>query len=646
MNTVDASLLERLNQTIDQHIDQSDYSIDELCAELGLSRSGLFRLIKQQTGFSTTLYIRHRRLLRARLLLETTALRVAEIADQTGFSTSQDLSRYFAETFGCSPSEYRKQSAESSAQLSRVAEPVAEPVPPSGGGAGPAPLPPAEPSVAATPRRRLTAMQIAGASGLLLVLLALIGWYVGRHVGTDQPAQPVALAVLPFQNTGDAQSQYFSDGVMEQTHQLLTLVEGLKVISRTSTAQYAQTRKSPAQIAGELGVTYLLTGQVRQWNNQVRLSVELVLAAENQTLWSHTYEGPAKDIFRFISGTARAVADALNQQLSQTTAQRLTQPPTHNHDAYTEYLKGQYLLLPRTEAGLTGSLVNFDRAIALDSTFADAYAAKALVHFLFIAEGYGPSDPHQKPAETNALTAIRLNPRNGMAYAVLANLYRVQNKWEQAVTTYQIALRYAPNDAQINYWYSITLRSLGQVDEAVRYSTNALGLDPLHPVILIGHIGNLTYANRFAEARQAIAEGSRLHSQVASWYWATGYYYLYQQQYAKAYAEFAKCRQLNHDTDVYPAMMAYCSARLGRPQEARALLDSLPYVPDQYAHRAMVYAGLGNADSCLTYLERGAETGRLPNYLKVSVLFRFLHRQPRFQAVLRQVGLETDNLTK
>ena len=83
-----------------------------------------------------------------------------------------------------------------------------------------------------------------------------------------------------------------------------------------------------------------------------------------------------------------------------------------------------------------------------------------------------------------------------------------------------------------------------------------------------------------------------------------------------------------------------------RPEEARAWLDSLPDEPDHYPNRAIVYAGLGDTERCLTYLERGAEAGQLPDYLKVSPLFRFLHRQPRFQAILRQVGLQTSSLTQ
>ena len=124
MTPFDVSLLERLHQTLDRHIDQPDYSIDELCAELGVSRSRLFREIKQQTGFSTALYIRHRRLLKAWQLLESTSLRVSEIADRTGFSSSQDLSRYFAESFGCSPSDYRKRFAEASQPPPHSEEPA------------------------------------------------------------------------------------------------------------------------------------------------------------------------------------------------------------------------------------------------------------------------------------------------------------------------------------------------------------------------------------------------------------------------------------------------------------------------------------------------------------------------------------------
>lgn len=637
----ETSFSNRLNSLIDQHLEQTAYSADMLCRDLGVSRSTLIRLVKEQTGLTVALYIRQRRLLMAQRLLETTDLRITEIADQVGFNTPSDLSRYFAEAFGHSPSDFRRRALQDTLEPVASLDQRAAALPAD----GPLPTRPV-PAVVdfATPPQPAPRRRVWLLGGLLAagVLLAALGWlYRDRPNGPD-PNQPVALAVLPFQNLGASSSQYYTDGVVEQIHGLLTRVDGLKVISRTSAARFGHaSQRSMPQIASELGVAYLLTGEVRQMADRVNVSVELVQVADDRTIWADSYEGQTKDVFGFMSQTARQIAGELNRKLSEITQQKLTQAPTLNIDAYNEYLKGQYLLRTRTEAGIRGSIAKFDRAIALDSGFAYAYASRGQAHLLYADDGFGPTAANYKKAEKDVLTAIRLDPNNGLAYAMLAILYEDQGKWEQATTTFPIALRFSPNDSQINYWYSLALRSTGQTEAALRYSTKALNLDPLHPVIMMGHIGNQVAAGRFNEAWANILEGRRLHSQFPSLYWMTGVYYINLKQYGLAIAEFEKGRRLVPTTKDYPTMIAYCRAKLGQTARARAWLDSLPDVSDQDHNRAVVYAGLGDADRCLTYLERGAEAGSPPIFVKVSPLYTFLHGNPRFEAILRQVGLST-----
>ncbi|MBO0939503.1 helix-turn-helix domain-containing protein [Fibrella sp. HMF5335] len=618
----DNTLLNRFNHRLDQQLDKATLSIDGLCHDLGVSRSTLARVVKEQTGLSLAIYIRQYRLQTAQTLLETTDLRVTEIADRVGFATSQDLSRYFANWQGSTPTEYRKQ------RLLATPAPTPEPVLST-------PLTTPAPTVPVPVSHRWPKRWLA--LGVLVLGLAGAGsWWATRP---SQATQPVAVAVLPFENLGPVSSQYYTEGVMEQIHGLLTYVDGLRVISRTSASRFTPNSQPLDQIARQLGVTYLLTGQVHQQTQRVKVSVELVLAADNRTVWSNSYEGQPHDLFGFMSQTAHQIAAELGQQLSQHTRQKITQAPTQHTEAYNQYLKGQYLLRDRTEPGLRESVRRFDKAIALDSTFAEAWASRGEAYYLYGIEGYGPTPVYWKKAEKDVLTAIRFNAESGMAYAILANLYHDQNKWEQSLTTYRIALKYQPSDALINYWYSLSLRSIGQTENALQYSTKAIDVDPLHPVILMGHIGNLVAAHRMTEARAALAEGQRLHSRFAALYWMRGVYYINLRQYGPALHAFEQGHQLNSATTAYPSMIAYCYGRLGQSARAQACLDSLPDTPDEYANRATTYAGLGDTDRCLAYLERGANGGQLPYYLKVSPLFAFLHGNPRFEAVLRRVGL-------
>ena len=211
MNNDRHSLIDDLNKLIDERLDDPLFSIESICQNLGVSRSTLTRTVKEQTGLSVALYIRQCRLESARTLLATTDLRVSEVADRVGFGTSQELSRYFTEAFGMSPSEYRKQAFTSPA------------VPLSGAEAGQVP----ESAVATAPvASEKTGGRVALIrrrwlwSGLVIGLLLLGGgwWAFRSQWSAPSAAQPVALAVLPFQNLGPAQSQYYAEGVMEEIH--------------------------------------------------------------------------------------------------------------------------------------------------------------------------------------------------------------------------------------------------------------------------------------------------------------------------------------------------------------------------------------------------------------------------------------------
>ncbi|RCR67899.1 helix-turn-helix domain-containing protein [Larkinella punicea] len=633
----DDLFLPKLISLIDSNLINPSFSAEIICREMGVSRSGLHRLVKEHTGLSVTLFIRRYRLEKAKILLKTTELRSVEIAELVGIPNPQNFSKYFTEAYAVSPSEYRKLPPETDHFIPDPEPIVADTMPII---AEPKPIRQQPVSPPVTDSRRRYRYLIPG---LLVAGLALLVWLrFGRQTDDLQTSSGFdsSIAILPFRNLGTAETQYFSEGVREQVQVALAYIPQVKVISRTSTQSYEKTAKTVPQIARELDVSYLLEGSALQLGNRIKLSVALIRAEENQTVWTKTYEGETKDLWAFTSTVAKTIAGELNQQLSSIIRKKMDKAPTLNPTAMTEYLKGEYFLRTRTKEGLNNSLINLNRAIALDSGFAEAYASKAQVYFLYFEEGYADADSSMKRAEQNALTAIRLDSENANAFALLAKLYQRQSKWEQALTTIRIALQYQPNNALTNYWYSLMLRSVGEADRAIEYSTKALRIDPLFPVIMIGHLGNLTYAGRFEEARQVMEEGQRLHASAYGWYWSTAFYYINQNRWPEALRELEKAQRLNPDTRSFPVFIAYVKARMHQPAAARALLDSLPDDVTHYPYRSVLYIGLGDTDRCLTYLEKGAEVGSLPDYLKVSPVFKSLRNTPRFQAVIRKVGLD------
>lgn len=645
MPASDQLFIEKVNQLVDDNLDKSTYSMDNLCRDLGISRSQLFRSVKEQKGVSPALYIRHRRLIVASQLLCATSLRIAEIANRVGMDSPQSFTKAFTQEFGSSPTDYRKNNP------IYQSKPLLDPVETSVGAViDPVAAIPTEPVIQPlsftqpTSSLKYRRSFLAWGLGVLMLLIIGIGVYVG------QPNPPArfepslnAIAVLPFKNLGSSETTFFADGLMGQAHASLALVEGLKVISKTSSMLFQNSPKSIPAVASELGVSYLLTGTVAQASNHVRISVELIQAREDQTIWTTTYNGDARNAVKFMNDVAKTVARKLNQKLSQSTARQIDKLPTKNWDAYNAYLEGQKLMQSREKAKLEASIRKFDRAIALDTSFADAYAYRASAYFVMVSFAFMDQSMGVKMAEQSALDAIRLDATNGTAYAVLAGAYKIQFKWEQAITTYQIALKHSPNNAQINYWYSLVLRSLGRFDEAIRYGAKAVEYDPLSAIILVGYINSCSYTGDFAQAKKAIDRGALLFDKEYMYYYAQATYYLLKKEYKASIREFQHADVLSR----YPTNasdIAYCQAKLGRKDLAGKYVDTLAHTPNNYISLATVYAGLGDKEQCFTYLQRAADQGLMPDYVNISPVFSFLHNDPRYPALLRQFGLQDTHL--
>lgn len=625
MEHPDKQFIENLNQLITEHLAEVNYSVEDLCQAVGVSRSQLFRIVKEQTGLPPSLYIRQLRLQKAKELLDNSSLRIAEITYQVGIDSPQSFTKHFTEAFGISPTQYRKANVTETPTLTEVPSPQTE-------------LPtldlPSMPKLSEQhpvnkPGRWIVTI------GILLVLVLSVGavWYFAKT------PKAYALAVLPFKNVGNKASDYFCEGVTDQIHSYLVLLKDLKVISKNSSNLYANTSKTTQTIGTELGVSHLIGGTVWQVGSNIRITVQLIEVASDQTVWSHTYDGQTADIFSFISTLAKQVATELQQNLTLTERTQLERVPTRNLDAYNAYLQGKYLVSTRNKEKLEASLLKFDEAIALDPAFADAYAQKSEAYFSLGNLSHIPLDSSFKLTEQAALSAIRLDPQNSLAYGSLACVYRDRYQWEQANTTYQIALKHNPNNAQVLYWYSLMLRSLDLLEQATQYSTKAVSLDPLSPVIMSGHIRNCSYANNQPLLKEALRKGELFFNNSFLFYWSRSYDYLVKQRYADALADLQKVQQLNPNLKGVEAAMAYTQARLGNRAATQAYLAALPNTPDNLKFRVIAVAGLPDQEACLQLLETMAAQGEIPTDLKVTPFFHPLHKSPRFEAILRKFNL-------
>ncbi len=177
------------------------------------------------------------------------------------------------------------------------------------------------------------------------------------------------------------------------------------------------------------------------------------------------------------------------------------------------------------------------------------------------------------------------------------------------------------------------------MEEAIEYSTKALSLDPLYPVIIVGHAGNFSHAGKMKEAKQVLDNYQLTLDGFYPYYFVKAYYYINLSDYRSALKEFIKCDSISPNVKSVKYNLLYCQAKLGNTDIVKKHLKTVSPVAKNYVELAVIYAGLGDKDNCLKYLEKGVEEGMVPIYLKVSPLFKFLHSDARFQALLEKLGL-------
>lgn len=631
MVSADRLVIEKLNRLIDDNLNNPAFSVDVICQMLGVSRSQLHRIVKEQKQLSTSLYIRRYRLEKAGNLLLDTDLRISEISDLIGIQNPQNFSTYFIEEYKVSPTEYRK-------QYQKTPQPAGSPPP----------QPAANPAIGAeavlppipvSTKKKQWRPVIMAVLLLLLIGFSLYRWFFRPSANTPDTSER-SIAMLPFIRLGMANDDPTSEAIMNEIHTSLLGFRNLKVISRSSSEKYLDTQKSIWQIGDELRVATVLRGSVLKTADQLQVKVEIMDTREDIRLWAHTYQSAYKDLFTLTEQIVRDVIRELNLTNSPSASEKLAHIRTHNLSAYNLFVQGKQLLVSRLEPDLMEARNRFDQALRLDSTFAEAYAQKAIACHLLIGSAKIDNPTLNRLTEENALKAIQFDPGNSSAYAVLGSLYYSTYQWQASANAYRIALQYNPNDAQTCHWFSLLMRTTGQLDEAVRYSTRAIALDPLHPVMMSAYISNCALSGRFGSARTGIEAGRGLFDKSFAFQLGIAYYWLAREEYTSAAACFRQMMVLNPDDRGQIPLLLYCEARRGDRQKAIQFLRGLTTAtPRADYERAVVYAGLNQADSSLYYLTKAAGGGYFYRDTKVMPPFRQYHNNPVFKAVLRRFNL-------
>jgi TolB-like protein len=443
---------------------------------------------------------------------------------------------------------------------------------------------------------------VAGGAGLL-------GWRQGWFGGSVQGAGN-SVAVLPFKNlSGDADQDYFSDGLSEELRATLARNLNLQVMAQASTSRFRQRQEDAVTIAAALGVAFLLDGSVRRSGSTVRVTADLVDGATGFSRWSEMFERGLEDIFAVQSEIARTVARALAREVAP--EDEAVSGATASVEAYDAYLRGRALYdLSVDEASEQAALAQFDAAIAADPDYAAAHAARSR-SLTAIANAYGQADelaPLYAEAIAAARRAIELAPGLADAHSTLGNiLFQGQLDAAGARAPFDRSRELGAGEATVLARFSLYCARTGREREAGEAMQRALVLDKLNPLIHRA-AGAIRYAARdwagsIPPVRQALEMNPRLprtHGAIAD-------ALLMQGQVDAARAEYLQEPHEDHRL----AGLAIVERRLGDGAAARQAMDDLlAHHGDRSLYQqAQVLAQWGEQDAAVDALRRALRVG-------------------------------------
>jgi serine/threonine protein kinase/tetratricopeptide (TPR) repeat protein len=507
-------------------------------------------------------------------------------------------------------------------------------------------LPPGFDRVVAHCLEKEPAARFQSAHDLEFALHALTPGRAPAGAGVGVKARSASVAVLPFVNlSADPENEFFADGITEDVIAHLTKIRSLKVISRTSVMAFKKRDCGLREIGEKLGASTLLEGSVRRAGNRVRIIAQLVEGANDEHIWAETYDRDLTDIFAIQTDVAVNIANALRAELSNDERARVGRRPTYDLEAYELYLRGRNALHQFTEDGYRRSLIDFDAAVARDPKFALAWTSIAEAHAEMCIDGSLSRSPEEaiRLAKTAAARALKLDNELGEAHGISALIQFVFDfDWRGAERSFLRAIELSPGSAQIHDHYSWLCTSLERYDDALRQVRRARELDPLSipsdvPTTLL-RAGRIDEA--LDEARRAVRvepDSPRCHSIL-------GWSLIFHGEKAAGIASLEQALAIAPSSTLFLSQLGQACALTGDVKRAREILQQLhdrstrefvsPY------HFSYIYAGLGEADTAIDYLERAFERRSGAIYgIKGSFLFNNLRTHPRFVALVRKMNL-------
>ncbi|MHC4541276.1 MAG: protein kinase domain-containing protein [Planctomycetota bacterium] len=506
---------------------------------------------------------------------------------------------------------------------------------------------------------------IIGTVAIAIILSGIALKFIPKKETQPSPKE-IRLVVLPLENLGSAEDEYFADGITDAITARLAGIQGLGVISRQSAMQYKDREKSTQQIGKELRVGYILEGTIQRERpsdptSPVRIIPRLIRASDDTHVWAETYDNDMSEVFRVQSDLAEQVAQALDVTLLEPERRALHSRPTQNVEAYEYYLRGnEYFQRSYLENDFKIAIQMYKKAVELDPTFALAYAQLSRAHVFMYFKHYDHSDVRLAMAKQAVDKVFQLNPELPEAHLALGHYYyhshldydraleqfaiarknqpnsselmsfigyvqRRQGKFEKAVVTLKEASELDPRSAPLAFNIGQVLVLLRKYPEAEHHCDRAISLTPDLPYPYTGKVQlYLLWEGKTEKARAVLEEGlqnigSLENNLIILWSVLLD---VFDENYQEALAQLSSCKLEAFDTHLYfipkaqlygqiYGLMGNRQLELAYYESARSILETkMQQQPeDATFHSALgiAYAGLGQEEEAIKHGKLGRD---------------------------------------
>jgi TolB-like protein/Tfp pilus assembly protein PilF len=462
-----------------------------------------------------------------------------------------------------------------------------------------------------------------------------------------------SIAVLPFQDLSPKKDQeFFCDGMSEEIINVLSQLDWLKVIARTSAFMFKGKNEDMREIGRKLGVGYLLEGSIRKSENRLRITAQLINAESGMHKWSENFDRELDDVFTIQDEIAMAIVENLKAKIPGSKKQTLVRHGTDNSDLYNLYLLGRFYTNKRNTDSLNKAIDYYQEAISQDPSFALAYAGLSEAYTLS-GIGYGAiplKEAYTKSKET-ALKAIELD--NGLCEAHTSLAFSKQYfefDWPTIEKEWKTAISLNPGYAPAHQWYAEYLFIMKRWDEAYREISLALELDPLS-FIIHTELGWLYhYQHKIDQAIEQYKKVIEMAPDFAVVFFNLGITYALKKKYQEAIDVSQNAVKLSGGSPFMKAGLAYVYALSGDIASAVEIRDEMIALVNsgQKLHGPLVtvHVGLNEKEEALKCLEMASQNREnmmylIRNYYEDYLGTHLLSDDPRFNEIQRKIGLET-----